>query len=345
MATGRSPKLRSQKQRPTNLFRSTAPHAFLMTSALGMLAFLAATNTSNVFAQASVLPRGFGSVSFSYQTIGHTGRLQTDGTIVRDSQSTNRDFVVGAEYGFTDRFTLFLGIPIVSSMYTGAIPVPPKPALFPADQCRCWNSGFQNFSFSARYNIVGHPHSALTVTPSVASIVPSHDYDYHGQAVLGRGLRELQFGVDASQRIDAISDNLFVQGYYRYAVVQKALDVGTNRSNAAVEVDLLLADKRLTLSGLATFQVTHGGLRFGSTTLGSSLTPPGEFKSPELFDQRNRLQRDIYQRAGAGVMYSFQRMSVFGNFFGVLGGKDTHIVNAVTVGVIIPFQLGRSFLN
>ena len=120
--------------------------------------------------------------------------------------------------------------------------------------------GFQDFNFIARYNTVGHPHSALAVTPFVSIGVPSNNYEFRGEAVVGRDLRELRFGTDATLRIDAISENLYLQGRYSYAFVERVLNIRNDRSNAKIEGDYLLAGKKMTLSGLVTGQRTHGGL-------------------------------------------------------------------------------------
>ena len=114
--------------------------------------------------------------------------------------------------------------------------------------------------------------------------VPSHAYEYHGDAVLGRDLKELQLGMDVRRRIDAISQNFYIQGNYTYLFVERVLDIPNNRSNAKVEGIFLLTE-RLTLEGRLTWQHAHGGLRFGA--------PPGtpvNVITPEAFDQHDRLQ-------------------------------------------------------
>ncbi|HLQ78927.1 MAG TPA: hypothetical protein VK210_16330, partial [Terriglobia bacterium] len=182
---------------------------------------LVVSSAGSVFAQASVEPRGFGSISFSFQKIDHTGHIHTDGTTDNGGRSANRDFNVEADYGVTDHLTVSAGLPIVFSKFTDPGSLPPFLPFFAVDQCRCWNSGFQDFRFAAHYNVIGHPHSALLLTPSVSVVVPSHGYEYRGEAVLGRDLRELQLGMDIRQRIDTISQNLYLQATYSYAFVER----------------------------------------------------------------------------------------------------------------------------
>lgn len=299
---------------------------------------VALSSARSGLAQASVEPRGFGSISFGFQHINHTGHIHTDGTTDNIGLSANRDFNAEGDYGVTDHLTVSAGLPFVFSKFTDPGTLPPFLPFFPVDQCRCWNSGFQDFRFAAHYNVFGHPHSALLVTPSVSVIVPSHAYEYRGEAVLGRYLRELQLGMDIRQRIDAISQHLYIEANYSYSFVQVVLDIPNNRSNGKIEGAFLLTEK-LSLNGRLNWQYTHGGLRFGSPPP-ASLEFPGEFTLVTL-GQHDRLQRDNYWRAGFGAVHSMQRMDVFADFSTVIAGTDTHLLRAVTFGVSFPFQLGR----
>ena len=96
------------------------------------------------------------------------------------------------------------------------LPPPPIPVLS-WDACHCWQSGFQDFGFSARYNVF---NGGFALTPSVSVGTPSHNYEFRGEAVVGRNLKELQFAVDVGRRLDAISENLSVQGRYSYATCE-----------------------------------------------------------------------------------------------------------------------------
>ena len=58
-----------------------------------------------------------------------------------------------------------------------------------------------------RYNLA---NGAFALTPSVSFGIPTHNYDYFGEAVVGRNLNELRIGVDAGQRLDAISGRLSI---------------------------------------------------------------------------------------------------------------------------------------
>jgi hypothetical protein len=287
------------------------------------------------YGQAWIPPRGVGSVSFTYQRIGTTGHRRTNGFLVERGQSTNMALYAEGEYAFTDRLSVSVGLPYVFAKYTATVPPAPPIPYPPVDQCHCWHGGWQDFGFTARYNVVG---GAFALTPSLSVGVPSRSYNYVGEAVVGRNLREVRIAVDAGQRLDGISSKLSVQGRYSYAFVERVIDIPNNRSNATMEGAFLLT-RKLSARGLVSWQHTHGGLRFGSPT-SATLPFPGEVNTPERLAQHDRLLRDNYWHVGGGVSYSFSRTDVFASYIAFVGGTDTHAGKALTLGISWPFQLG-----
>src|SRR5688572_1957872 len=165
-----------------------------------LLVFCAvAIATTSAHAQAWVPPAGIGLVSLVYQTISNTNHRLTDGTLFDGYDSVSRGVLFNLDYAFTDRFSVSIGVPYLGSKYTG-----PEPSFFglAVDDCFCWNHGWQDFGFTARYNLA---NGAFALTPSVSLGVPTHNYDYFGEAVLGRNLNEIRLQVDVGQRLDAIS--------------------------------------------------------------------------------------------------------------------------------------------
>ena len=273
--------------------------------------------------QAWVPPRGVGTVNVTFQTIANTGHRDHEGNMIRGFDSASRTMVVDLDYAFTDRLSVAFGVPWVAAKYTG-----PNPSFFalPVDDCLCWNTGWQDFSLTARYNLL---NGVTAVTPSVTFGSPTHSYDDIGEAVLGRNLTEMRIGVDAGQRLDKISPRLTLSGRYSYAIVEKVPDsagteVSNNRSNGAIEVGFAFS-RKLSVRGAFAWQVTHGGLR--ST----------EFNEDNflLFD---RVLRDNYRHLGAGVSYSFPRIDLFFSSVGYIAGTDTHAGRAFTFGVSLPFE-------
>jgi hypothetical protein len=310
----------------------------LAVAMLTAVAFLAAV--SEAPAQSWVLPQRVGTVSFYYQRISNEGHRLTDGFLAKGGFSTDMALYVEGEYGITDRLSVSAGIPYVFAKYTDTNPPPPPIPYLPVDQCHCWHSGLADFGFTARYNAVTSENRAFALTPSVSFGLPSHDYDFRGEAVLGRDLKEVRFGIDTGLRLDAISPKLSVQGRYSYAVVEHVLDIGSNRSNANLEGAFDFT-RKFSARGFTSWQRTHGGLRLGSMPPDQP-TFPGEVNTPELLFQHDRLLRDNNFRLGGGTSYSFERFDVFGSYTAYISGTDTHAGGALTVGISFPFEIGHT---
>ena len=116
----------------------------------------------------------------------------------------------------------------------------------------------------------------FALTPWAAVVHPSRAYNYQGEAVVGRHLNELQFGVAVGRRLDELSPRLSIQANYSYAVVQRVLDLPNNRSIFTTEGGLEVVPRRLFTRGLFAWQRTHGGLRAGTgrPVVGSGDLPP-----------------------------------------------------------------------
>jgi hypothetical protein len=302
--------------------------------AVSVLVLLCAT-AKQADAQAWVLPQGTGTVSFMHQRLFNTGHRRIGGLLAPVGQSTNADFYIEGEYAFTNRLSVSAGLPFVFAKYTARnLPPPPIPVL-PGDSCHCWQSGPQDFGFTARYNVL---NGGFALTPSVSVGVPSHGYEFRGEAVVGRNLKEVRFAVDVGRRLDAISEKLSVQGQYSYAVVERPIDIPNNRSNARWEGAYQLS-RRLSTYGFVSWQHTHGGLSFGSPVPGAALAFPGDVNTEERLVQHDRMMRDNYWHVGGGASYGFAQFDVFGSYTAFVAGTDTHAGRAFTMGVSFPFEL------
>jgi len=281
---------------------------------------------SSAQAQAWTPPAGSGSINVVFQGIDNRGHRNADGSYDPSGKSRDGSLYFEFEYAVTDRLVVSAGLPYVFAKFIG--PAPPFP-MQPVDECYCWNSGWQDFTFSTRYNI----HSGPTgVTPFFIVGVPSHEYVYRGEAVVGTHLREARVGVTAGRRLDAISPRLSVQGSYSYAFVEPVIDVEHNRSNVMFEA-AVLATRKFSVRGTALWQRTHGGLRAPSPG-----HPQGDVLTPLLGSQHDRLMRDNYLRVGGAAAWSLPKVDVFGAWVHFLSGTSTHTGDAFTVGMSYPLE-------
>jgi len=290
-------------------------------SARSLLALLAiSASASAAFAQAWVPPARVGAVTFVYQDVDNTGHRLVDGSLYPPGfDSVSRAVLFNFDYAVTNRFSFALEVPYLASKYLG-----PEPSIsgLPLDDCFCWNHGWQDWGVTARYNLA---NGAFALTPSISLGVPTHDYSYFGEAVLGRNLNEVRLTLDAGQRLDAISERLSVPGRYSYAIVEKVLDLANNRSNMALGSDVLIT-RKLSARVALSWQRSHGGLR--ST----------DFATGEQFQQYDRILKDNNFHISGGVSYSFPRFDVFGSYLHYVRGTDTHVGRAITTGVSWPFE-------
>lgn len=298
---------------------------------VALVVYAAACSPAPAYAQAWPAPAGAGSITLSTQVIDNTGHRLSDGSLLPDGKSRSASAGLDIDYAVTDRLALSVGLPYVAAKFIG--PNPPPLVFRPVDQCRCWNSDWQNASASVRYTVLS---GVVAITPSLTFVVPSHNYEWLGEAVVGFGLRELRLAVDAGVRLEQVSPRLAISTRYQYAAVEDVLDVPNNRSNASLTVSYLLSE-RLSIRSGASWQRTHGGLRFGSLP-GAALVVPGEANTAERFFQHDRLLRDNHWHVGGGVTYSLPRVDLFASYLQFVAGTDTHAGQALTLGVSVPFQ-------
>ena len=292
-----------------------------------------ATAPSASSAQAFTLPRGVGAVTLAWQYIDNTGHRLSDGYLRVAGQSVTMSFDFELDYGVTDRLSATFGVPYVFAKYTGSLP---PPSGLPVDSCQCWHSSFQDFSLAARYNFGNDPWAA---TPIVRYVRPTHDYNFVGEAAVGRDLEEFQVGLSAGARLAGFLPAASVQAGYTYSFVEKVLDIKNDRANAFFQIGYLVTS-RLFLHVDGNWQKTHGGLRIGSLT-GDPFPLPGEFNTPAKFAQRDRLTRSNYWHVGGGLSYNAGPVDIFAVASKYISGTDTHNGQAYTVGATWYFDLAK----
>lgn len=300
----------------------------------GLILIAAALSPLPLAGQAFTNPRGLASLTLAWQYVDNTGHRFSDGFLSKRGQSVSMSALAEIEYGITDRLSATAGVPYVFAKYTGALPAFSR---LPLDTCRCWHSGLQDFSVAARYRF-GDENRAFT--PTVRFVRPSHDYQYAGEAVIGRNLSETQIGANAGYHLQGVLRKATLQSGYTYSFVEKPIpDVPINRSNASLGVGYAVTP-RFYVQATGAWQRTHGGLRVGSPT-GHPFFPPGELNTPARFAQRDRLLSTQYAQAGVGLSYSAELADLFVSVTKYVWGRNAHDGRAYTAGSTWYFDFSR----
>ena len=296
-------------------------------TAVAALAVLAASATARPATAQAWAPREReGQVTFVAQTVDHVGRVFADARI-DCCGTTNVALVVDADYGVSDRWSISASLPYVFAKYRGGPPEGPAAFLpYPAvDACQCVHSAVQDFEFGSHYNLL-KVRRTFSLMTSMSVGIPSHKYDYAGEAVVGFGLKQLELSADAGGQLDVIVPGLSVDGHYGYAIVERVLGITHNRANARFNAGYTFSNR---LGGhlLLSHQHTYGGLRF----------PLDIQPFPERYSEFHRLLRDNYFQAGAGMSYTWRVWDVSLSFLRTVSGDNTHDVHVYTA------TAGRSF--
>lgn len=271
-----------------------------------------------------------GDVTIVAQTIDHIGRVLGD-VRVDCCGTTNVALVVDADYGLTDRWSISAGLPYIFAKYRGGPPEGPAAFLpYPTvDACHCLHGAFQDVAFGAHYNLVKVRRSFSLMT-SLTTGLPSHAYDYAGEAVVGFDLKELGLSADAGQQLDFLVPGLAIDAHYGYTFAERVLGISHNRSNVGLDAGYTFPS-RLAGHAIFSWQQTHGGLRF----------PDDVRPFPERHTEFHRLLRDNYFQAGAGVSYTWRDWDLSFSFLKTVSGSNTHDVHVYTVTSGRSFRLRR----
>jgi hypothetical protein len=175
---------------------------------------------------------------------------------------------------------------------------------------------FQDFVFSVRYNVL---ERAVTVTPVLSVIVPSHDYRTVGEASAGQGLFALQAGVNAGRLLGTKS---YVHGRYTYSFVQSYRDIPLDRSTAEFEAGYAITPT-VVVRGLVNWMRTHGGIPFDEA-----------LKDLSLILEHDRLLSSRHWHVGAGATLTLtDTVDLETAFFTFVAGAAARYGVGVNVGV------------
>jgi hypothetical protein len=224
---------------------------FWMTVAI-QLAFVA-----QLRAQPWVPPRGEGTVSFTYQNYYVLGHFDVQGHENTNGATHAKSMIADVDFGVTDTIGLTVSLPFIATRYTGpheyfvgGIPTHPGPL-----DNGTYHGTFQDLRVEVRRAWWAGP---VTVAPLAAVLIPTHDYETHGEAVAGRNRRELQVGAAAGADLNRILPRTYVHGRYALATAERMHGFSSVRSQVDLEAGYDVSS-RIGLRGLAAWQIRHKG--------------------------------------------------------------------------------------
>ncbi|HKZ30945.1 MAG TPA: hypothetical protein VJ648_01160 [Vicinamibacteria bacterium] len=275
--------------------------------------------------QAWLPPKGGGAVSLTLGHYAFDGHLAADGR--KDPFGGTRAESVWVEgiYALTDRLALSAGLPFVTTKLTGSFPE--GVALGPLDDGD-YHGDFQDVRFELAFNLLP---GDLGITPFVGLGVPSHEYEYVGEAVPGKGLREVLVGLAAGRSLSPLLPRAYVHARYAYAFVETVDEDVPNLDRSNLDAELgYQASSRLLTRVLARWQVTHGGLDLEDMR-----------HHPDFFRAHDRAARTNYFNLGLGAAFALgPSWDVYAIFIQTLSGENAHQSRSLSVGATYYFGGG-----
>ncbi len=271
-----------------------------------------------VSAQAWLLPKGEGTVSFSYQNLYVTDHAYENSDAHDIGHILAHALTLDVDYSLTDKLAVRVAVPFIDSRYYGT-----KPHQLPTDD-GTYHSTFQDFTTDVRYNLTKR---RVVLTPFFRAVVPSNSYTYFAHSAAGRDLREYHFGANAGRRLNPWIPRAYVQAQYSYALVERVLGIAPNRSNYEFQLGYFLT-RRFSLLATGQGMYTHSGVNLDFNLFHAGLptdqwTHHDQIAKASLFD------------FGGGT--SFALSPSWQTFFTVahsIEGRNGHLHAAVlTIGV------------
>lgn len=273
-------------------------------------------------AQAWLPLKGEGQITYSYQHVYVRYHLDFLGKKFDAGAIRAHTQLISFEYGLSNRLAFDADLTHVTSRYEGPITNPPHG---PVDT-GAYHPTFQDARIGVRYNLINNP---LVVTPFVAVVIPTHDYETRGHSAVGRNLHELQMGVNVGRDLEGILPRSYVQGRYSFAVVERVEGFNLNRSNADWEFGHF-ATSRLSLRFTGMWQRTYGGINI-----------PLDNKNPHFHDLHDRAARSNFIRLGGGASFSLRKnLDLHADYTSTVSGINTHAASGISLGISWRFSRG-----
>lgn len=289
-------------------------------SARRIAAVLAACVTFAAPARGQALPAGEGSITISH-AFYHSGvHFNRTGGADRLGRETFHVLFTDVLYGVTDRLSIGGTAAWMATKWTG----PDALRHGPLDT-GVFHQSWQDARIEARYAMnVGR----LSITPFAGAGGPMTGYEVRGHSAFGRGLSDVQVGVDVGQPVRRLGH---LDASVAYAFVERAPGADFDMDRISGEVGLgRPVSSRVYVRGVLTWQLMRDGLQ----------VPIAQHESHHR-EFHDRLARASYLQLGGMVSVPVtMRLRLNAGGFGTVRGKNIHSVLAVVSGVTWAFGGG-----
>jgi hypothetical protein len=280
--------------------------------------------TATAYAQPWVPAPGEGTVSLTYQNYYVLGHFDVLGHQNKNGPTRTNAVVTELDLGVTDRIALTVSLPFVASKYTG----PPEYFVGgnathpgPLDD-GTYHGTVQDIRVEARRM---WSSGAFAFAPLVAAVVPTHNYETHGEAVPGRHRRELQMGASSGMDLDHFIPRTSVYARYALAIAERQRGFSSVRSNLDVDADYAMT-RLIGLRGLVDWQFRHDGPTIAELAAGDWL-------------DHDRFIVSSYMNTGGGVTLSILRNTdLYALWVATVSGSNgAHVARTLSIGATWTF--------
>jgi len=283
-----------------------------------------ATSAAAAFAQPWVPPQGEGTVSVTYQNYYVVGHYNAAGQPNINGATHARALIAEVDFGLTDTFGVTVSLPFIATKYTGPDEyivggIKTHPGV---QDDRRYHGTFQDVRIEGRRLWWAGP---VAIAPLVAVILPTHDYETHGEAVAGRHRRELQAGAAAGADLNRILPRGYVYGRYSLNAAEHLHDFSSLTSSIYTEGGIELSSS-VGVMMIASWQLRHRGPTI-----------------PELAEDdwlgHDRFMASSYANLGGGVTLAMTRNTeLHVQWVATTSGRDgAHRARMLSVGTTLSF--------
>lgn len=314
-----------------------------MGKARGLTLFVVLLLPTSLLAQAWVPPKGELVFSVHYQWLKADEHLFSSDVLGSeltpveelfgvDYTSVGQDFgkidshaiVMDADFAVTDKLALSGGLAFVQARWRGI----PEDAEAELDD-GTYHGDLQDARIGARYVAW---NGSWMITPSATFVFPITSYPTVGHAVIGRGLKELQLGMNFGRLLNLGGlPRAYITGTYAYTIMEDLEMVSLDRSNLQLELGYF--HRAMTFQVFGSWQKIHGGIEWARDISLHAHDLDGVLAAHD----QAAATRDF--QMGAAVSFQVNEVAdLFVALNNTFWGANTHSGRTISFGVNYGFQ-------